>query len=392
MIINSILDNDLYVFSVSYVFFKNFPDASGVMEFKDRNNTVYTPEFVEKLKEELKNLENLSLTNEEFFYLIYKIPYIPEHYFEWLRGFRFDFSKFNIWLDEEGHLHITVEDKLYKAGFYEIPTLAIVSELTSMMNGYDVDMESMLKRLDEKIELSNKEQLIFSEFGTRRRHSFEVHEEVIKRIKEKALYCSGTSNVYFAMKYDMTPIGTMNHFFIEFIGSQFGYNLANQIAMQVWSDTYRGSLGTFLTDTYTTKAFFNNLDKYHALLYDGVRQDSGDEFEFADKIINRYLELGVDPTKKLIVFSNALDLPKFLEIKKYCEGKIKAVAGIGTNLTHDTGYPHPNIVMKLILSRMNNKQKNRHCVKLSDDLGKHQGDPEEVELCKRILEIYDDAA
>lgn len=392
MIINSILDNDLYVFSVSYVFFKNFPDASGVMEFKDRNNTVYTPEFVEKLKEELKNLENLSLTNEEFFYLIYKIPYIPEHYFEWLRGFRFDFSKFNIWLDEEGHLHITVEDKLYKAGFYEIPTLAIVSELTSMMNGYDVDMESMLKRLDEKIELSNKEQLIFSEFGTRRRHSFEVHEEVIKRIKEKALYCSGTSNVYFAMKYDMTPIGTMNHFFIEFIGSQFGYNLANQIAMQVWSDTYRGSLGTFLTDTYTTKAFFNNLDKYHALLYDGVRQDSGDEFEFADKIINRYLELGVDPTKKLIVFSNALDFPKFLEIKKYCEGKIKAVAGIGTNLTHDTGYPHPNIVMKLIFSRMNNKQKNRHCVKLSDDLGKHQGDPEEVELCKRILEIYDDAA
>lgn len=392
MIINSILDNDLYVFSVSYVFFKNFPDASGVMEFKDRNNTVYTPEFVEKLKEELKNLENLSLTNEEFFYLIHKIPYIPENYFEWFRGFRFDFSKFNIWLDEESHLHIAVEDKLYKAGFYEIPTLAIVSELTSMMNGYDVDMESMFERLDEKIELSNKEQLIFSEFGTRRRHSFEVHEEVIKRIKEKALYCSGTSNVYFAMKYDMTPIGTMNHFFIEFIGSQFGYNLANQIAMQVWSDTYRGSLGTFLTDTYTTKAFFNNLDKYHALLYDGVRQDSGDEFEFADKIINRYLELGVDPTKKLIVFSNALDFPKFLEIKKYCEGKIKAVAGIGTNLTHDTGYPHPNIVMKLILSRMNNKQKNRHCVKLSDDLGKHQGDPEEVELCKRTLEIYDDAS
>ena len=237
MIINSILDNDLYVFSVSYVFFKNFPDASGVMEFKDRKNTVYTPEFVEKLKEELKNLEKLSLTDEEFFYLINKILYIPENYFEWLRGFRFDFSKFNIWLDKEGHLNITVEDKLYKAGFYEIPTLAIVSELTSVMNGYNVDMESMLKGLDEKIELSNKEQLIFSEFGTRRRHSFEVHEEVIKRIKEKALYCSGTSNVYFAMKYDMTPIGTMNHFFIEFIGSQFGYNLANQIAMQVWSDT-----------------------------------------------------------------------------------------------------------------------------------------------------------
>ena len=180
----------------------------------------------------------------------------------------------------------------------------------------------------------------------------------------------------------------MNHYYVEFIGSQFGYNLANQMAMETWSKTYRGNLGTFLTDTYTTEAFFNNLDKYHALLYNGVRQDSGDEFKFADKMINRYQELGVDPREKLIIFSNALDFPKFKEINDYCKGKIKAVAGIGTNLTNDTGYPHPNIVMKLVLSKMNDRQEYRHCIKLSDDFGKHQGNPEEIENCKKILKIY----
>lgn len=390
MIINSILDNDLYVFSVSYVFFKNFPDASGVMEFKDRNNTVYTNEFFERLKKEIKELENLSLKDDEFKYLSSRIKYIPLCYWEWLKSFRFDFSKVNLWLDPENRLHVTVEDKLYKVGFYEIPILAIISELTSIFNGYyAVNHEKLISDLDKKIDLSNKEGLIFSEFGTRRRHSFIMHEAVIRRIKETAKYCSGTSNVYFAMKYDMTPIGTMNHFFIEFIGSQFGYNLANQMAMEVWSKTYRGDLGTFLTDTYTTQAFFNNLDKYHALLYNGVRQDSGDEFEFADKMINRYKELGVDPKTKIIVFSNALDFPKFKKIKDYCDGRIKAVAGIGTNLTNDTGYSHPNIVMKLIQAKMNDKQTYRQCIKLSDDLGKHQGDPGEVETCKRVLEIYE---
>lgn len=345
--------------------------------------------FFERLKEENKDLGDLSLKNDEFEYLSPRIKYIPLCYWEWLKSFRFDFSKVNLWLDSEGKLHIIVEDKLYKVGFYEIPILAIISELTSIFNNYNVDQEKLISDLDRKIDLSNKERLIFSEFGTRRHHSFSTHEEVIKRIKETAKCCSGTSNVYFVMKYDMTPIGTMNHFFIEFIGSQFGYNLANQMAMEVWSKTYRGDLGTFLTDTYATRAFFNNLDKYHALLYNGVRQDSGDEFEFADKMINRYQELGVDPGTRIIVFSNALDFQKFKKINDYCEGRIKAVAGIGTNLTNDTGYPHPNIVMKLVQAKMNDKQTYRQCVKLSDDFGKHQGDLGEVETCKRVLEIYE---
>lgn len=386
--VTSILDNDLYVFSVSYVFFKNYPDASGVMEFKDRNNTKYSQEFLDQLVKEFNKICSLKLTDPEFEYVSKKIPYIPLCYWEWLKSFRFDSSKVKFWLDSEQHLQITVEDKLYKAGFYEIPILATVSELISKTNNYTIQEKEVLEKLDKKIEFSEEHNLVFSEFGTRRRHSFYLQDLVIQRLKEKSTKCSGTSNVYFAYKYGLTPIGTMNHYYVEFIGSQFGYNLANQVAMETWSKTYRGNLGTFLTDTYTTEAFFNNLDKYHALLYNGVRQDSGDEFKFADKMINRYQELGVDPREKLIIFSNALDFPKFKEINDYCKGKIKAVAGIGTNLTNDTGYPHPNIVMKLVLSKMNDRQEYRHCIKLSDDFGKHQGNPEEIENCKKILKIY----
>ena len=195
------------------------------------------------------------------------------------------------------------------------------------------------------------------------------------------------------MKYDMTPIGTMNHFFIEFIGSQFGYNLANQMAMEVWSKTYRGDLGTFLTDTYTTQAFFNNLDKYHALLYNGVRQDSGDEYKFIVKALTFYRSKGIDPMTKTIVFSNALDFPKAVEIKKYCENKIKASFGIGTNLTcdvydnHGNKYGHENEVMKMIRCRMNKNQPWYLTIKISDDIGKHMGDNDEFNHACYELEI-----
>ena len=392
MIINSLLDNDLYVFSVSYAFFKNYPEASGVLEFKDRNNTKYTPEFVERLWTEISSLGFLGVGMDEEKYLYENIKYIPRSYFEWFsHAFKFDPGNINIHLDSEGHLSITVEEKLYKLGFYEIPILAIVSELTSKFNDYRVDEKLILKRLDTKIKLSNDNGLVFSEFGTRRRHSYDVQDMIMKRIKETSGFCSGTSNVHFAMKYDMKPIGTMNHFYIEFFGAQYGYNLANQMAMEVWSKTYRGDLGVFLTDTYTTEVFFNNLDKYHALLFTGVRQDSGDEFEFTKKMIQRYEELGVDPKTKTIFFSNGLDFPKFHLIKRFCEGKINlAVAGIGTNITHDTGYPHPVIVMKLIRCKMNDKQKSRECIKLSDDPGKYQGDPREIERCLDYIESYVD--
>lgn len=383
MIIKSILDTDLYKFSTSYAYMQNFPDAEGTFEFCDRAKEKYTSEFLEKLRTEIINLSVLRLNNDEFMYVTESIKYIPTHYWEWLKGFNFDPNKINIGLDENNCLKISVTDKLYKVTLYETIILAIVSELRSReLYGYISDLNIISDRLKTKIHMSNFYKIYFSEFGMRRRYSYIVQKEVIKYIKENAKYCTGTSNVHFAMKYDMKPIGTHPHEWFMFHGAMFGYKMANYMALENWVKTYDGDLGIALTDTYTTDVFFKNFSKKHAKLFDGIRQDSGDEIEFTEKAIARYKELGIDPMTKTIIFSNALDFAKAKDINIYCDGKIKAAFGIGTNLTNDVPECKPgNLVMKLTKCRMNSKQPWYSCIKLSDDQGKHMGPEKEVETC-----------
>lgn len=374
--IKSILDNDLYKFSMGYAYMKLYPSAEGKFEFNDRNHMKFGQWFVERLKTELANLAELSLTTAEMNWAIKAMPYIPACYWEWLKGFQFEPDKINVYLDEESNLHIDVTDKLYKVTLYEVPILAIVSELYNRSS--IIDKSTIIERLEPKVKLSNENQLIFSEFGTRRRFSFDVQDEVVKYLKANAKYCVGTSNVYLAMKYDMKPIGTVAHEWIMFHGANFGFRHANYEAYEAWVNVFDGALGTALSDTYTSDAFFKNFTLKQAKLFDGVRQDSGDEYEFVYKTIERYRELGVDQTSKTIIFSNALDFPKFKEINDFCKGKIKCAAGIGTNLTNDVGVKPLNIVMKLMSCRMNEKQKWVNCIKISDDKGKVMGDVNEL--------------
>lgn len=384
MIITSILDTDLYKFSTSYAYMQNFPDAEGTFEFHDRAQEKCTPEFLEKVRTEISNLNALKLSGDEFDYVTGTIRYIPLHYWEWLRGFQFNPSKVSVWLDENDCLRISVTDKLYKVTLYETVILAIVSELRSHTKyGYIVDLDkNVLDRLRTKIHMSNFHKIYFSEFGMRRRYSHTVQSVVIKTLKEEARYCTGTSNVYFAMKYNMKPIGTHPHEWFMFHGAMFGYKMANYMALENWVKTYDGDLGIALTDTYTTDVFFKNFSKKHAKLFDGIRQDSGDEIEFTEKALARYKELGIDPMTKTIIFSNALDFAKAKDINIYCEGKIKAAFGIGTNLTNDVPECKPgNLVMKLTKCRMNSRQPWYSCIKLSDDQGKHMGPEKEVETC-----------
>lgn len=183
--IKSILEQDLYCFSVSHFFSRKFPDSIGELVFFDRNNTEYTEEFVEEFKRNLYTIKNLKLLPEEFEWVKNRIKYIPEFYWEWLRQWRFDPEKVNISLDEKHHLKISVIDKMYRMALYEIPILATLSE---MMHKEDkVDMSEVLGKLEKKIELSNREKLWFCEFGLRRRYSFNVHEEVIRMLKENQL-------------------------------------------------------------------------------------------------------------------------------------------------------------------------------------------------------------
>jgi nicotinate phosphoribosyltransferase len=167
-----------------------------------------------------------------------------------------------------------------------------------------------------------------------------------------------------------------------FHGAEFGYKRANYLALENWVNVYDGDLGIALSDTYTTDVFLKNFSRKHAKLFDGVRHDSGDPYKFVNKVIDRYKELGINPTTKTIIFSNALDFDTYKDIALYCNNRINCAAGIGTNLTNDCGFKPSNIVMKLTKCRMNSNQPWYNCIKLSDDVGKHMGYDKEIEICK----------
>lgn len=387
MVIKTILDTDLYKFTTSYAYIKLFPYAMGTFTFIDRDDTEYTEGFLEALKSEIHNLSMVQLTSEELEYMASHCRFLPRVYWEWLASFRFDPDKIEVGLDEHRHLQMRVTDYLYKVTLYEVPLLAIVSEIRNQFLNRIPDKETLLLRLADKVKLSNDHQMPFSEFGTRRRFSFDVQKLVVAYLKENARYCTGTSNCYLAMKYDMRPMGTHPHEWFMFHGAQFGYKHANYMALENWVNVYDGDLGTALSDTYTSDSFLSNFSRKQAKLFDGVRCDSGDEIEFIDRLIDRYKELGIDPTTKTIIFSNALDFEKALQIFEYCKGKIRCSFGIGTNLTNDTGFPPANIVMKLSRCKMNVNQEWRECVKLSDDMGKHVGSTTEVGACLHELRL-----
>ena len=387
MVIKTILDTDLYKFTTSYAYIKLFPYSMGTFTFIDRDDTEYTEGFLEALKSEIHNLSMVQLTSEELEYMASHCRFLPRVYWEWLSSFRFDPDKIEVGLDEHRHLQMRVTDYLYKVTLYEVPLLAIVSEIRNQFLNRIPDKETLLLRLADKVKLSNDHQMPFSEFGTRRRFSFDVQKLVVAYLKENARYCTGTSNCYLAMKYDMRPMGTHPHEWFMFHGAQFGYKHANYMALENWVNVYDGDLGTALSDTYTSDSFLSNFSRKQAKLFDGVRCDSGDEIEFIDRLIDRYKELGIDPTTKTIIFSNALDFGKALQIFEYCKGKIRCSFGIGTNLTNDTGFPPANIVMKLSRCKMNVNQEWRECVKLSDDMGKHVGSTTEVGACLHELRL-----
>lgn len=387
----SILDTDLYKFSTSNAYFQLFPLAEGTFTFNDRSAEVYDNSFLDELKKELMSMSALAMTHAEFMYVTSHVRYIPRNYWEWLSGFRFEFDKIDCRLDEAGHLKIDVTDLMYKVTLYEVPILAVVAELRNRRKGIKLDVNKAMERLDAKIEIANTNGLVFSEFGTRRRFSSDLHDKVVARLKEKCpKYCAGTSNVMFAMKYDLIPVGTFPHEWMMFHSGVFGYKRANYLGLEDWIKVYDGALGTALIDTFTTASFLRTLTLKQAKLLDGFRQDSGDERVIGDMIIARLEEFGIDPTTKLLVFSNALDFERYRDIAAYFKGRIKVSAGIGTNLTCDPGIPGykaANIVMKLSRCRMSAKDPWEKVIKISDDFGKHMGDDLEFSIAAHELHL-----
>ena len=392
-IINYITDTDLYKLTMQQAVLQHFPDLKVRYRFTDRTNRKYPKFFAHRLVFEVHKLGELRLRNEEERYLR-SLPFLTDVYVDFLKGYKFNPHELSITQDEEGHLIIDIEGPWYRTILWEVPLMALISELyfeettqkdreKNQFNIYD----DVHKDKDiAKAHLLVQHNAYFADFGTRRRFSFANQERVIKNFIEAGKHCFvGTSNVYFAMKYGLKPIGTMAHEWIMAFGAVYGYKMSNTLALRTWADTYEGDLGIALSDTYTTETFFKSFDKRSAKLFDGVRHDSGDAFEFADKVIEHYKSLGIDPLSKVIVFSDGLNPQLATEIKEYCAGKIKSSFGIGTNFSNDLGFKALNIVIKISEVLINGEW--YPAVKLSDDLGKNTGDPQEVQLCKDILRI-----
>lgn len=399
-IITHFTDDDLYKFTMCCAVIDNYPRAQVKYTFIDRDTTVYPPGFAEELRAQVKMLESVVITDEEIEFMKRRCPYIPFWFYNFLKGFRYNSEWVHIAQDSEGHLSIEIEGCWSNTILLEVKLLAIVSELYYMMTGEEscIDLNDYYHLSYHKAARMIEAGCIFSDFGTRRRASFAVQDTVVRAMSD----CQrengtlpgrfiGTSNVYFAMKYDLTPIGTMAHEFVCAIAGMYGPQMANHIAMRAWSITYRGALGTFLFDTYGWNIFSLNFSEDFANMFKGLRVDSGDNHEELMKIVDKYKSLGIDPRSKQVVFSNALDVDRAIEINKYASPLCQPSFGIGTHFTNDIEGIRPrNIVIKLIAVKITESWTfyNETC-KLSEDHGKYTGNPEVVRRFREILHIKD---
>lgn len=392
-IITHFTDDDLYKFTMCCAVIDNYPRAQVKYRFTDRSDTVYPDGFADELRRQVESLESVVITADEVDFMKRRCPYIPFWFYDFLRGYRYDSHHVKVGQDGEGHLSVEFDGGWTDTILLEVKVLAIISELYYIMTGQtsELNMEMCRERSEMKARRLIDAGCRFSDFGTRRRASFEAQDTVVGAMasysrRNPGPGCfAGTSNVYFAMKHDLTPIGTMAHEIVCAIAGMFGPQMANYIAMRNWSATYRGALGTFLYDTFGWDIFSLNFSEDYANMFKGLRVDSGDNREQLDKIVAKYRSLGIDPRSKQVVFSNALDTDKAIEIQRYASRVCQPSFGIGTHFTNDfDGVKPMNIVIKLVAVKITESWTfyNDTC-KLSEDNGKHTGDPAVV---KRFME------
>ena len=381
-IITHFTDNDLYTFTCQYYIMKQYPRAEVEYTFYDRNHECYPQGFAELLREQAERMRDIVISDEEIEFMKARCLFLPLWYFTFLKGYRFNPDELTISQDAEGHLEILVRGKWFSTIMWEMPLLSTISELAHILRG---DMEKYDEAHEQKKAAAKTEQflsagLILGDMGTRRRFSFDHQEMVIRTMKEVAASkqwpgkFTGTSNVWLAMKYNLIPLGTMSHQLISFEENVSGLFECNYNVMKKFSDVYDGDNGIYLYDCFGDTVFFCNLSKRMAMMYKGLRIDSGDEFEQTEKIIAKYKSLGIDPAGKQIVYSNALTIDKAIEIHRYCNGRVMDSYGVGTFLTCDiTGCEPMNIVVKLTRGRITELRAWHDCVKLSCDKGKTLG-------------------
>ena len=386
--LSSILDNDFYKFTMQQCVVKLFPKAKARYQFINRGKHAFPNGFAEALQASVDAMAALKLSKEEKNWFAETCPYLDPVYLDFLHGYCYDPSEVKIKQNGDA-LDVSVEGYWYRTILWEVPLLCLISE-----NFYK--LQSAARDSDEKIvhktigKMKGYDELNvnIAEFGTRRRFSFHVHQLVVQTLKQYGKPFVGTSNVHLARITNTKPIGTHAHEWFMFHAAKYGFKMANTMALENWIDVYRGELGIALSDTFTTKEFYEIFDKKFARLFDGVRHDSGDPIAFADQTIAHYKKLGIDPLSKTIIFSDSLNYKKVAAIANHCKGKIGFSFGIGTNFSNDAGLRPMNIVIKMTEALPQSEPWTK-VVKLSDEPAKYTGDKESIALAKAVLEIKD---
>ncbi|MDO4640932.1 MAG: nicotinate phosphoribosyltransferase [Neisseria sp.] len=380
-IIHSLLDTDLYKFTMLQVVLHQFPQAHGVYEFRCRNNdqTVYPLSDIRNdLERELDSLCSLRLTQDELAYLR-SLRFIKSDLVDYLELFQLKRRFVDVSTDAEGRLNIRIEGPMIQAMFFEIYILSIVNELYFRRLETAAVLEEGERRLQAKAALlkdlaitqnPNDPPFLISDFGTRRRYTLDWQEHVIRTLYAAAPeIMRGTSNVYLAKKLGITPIGTMAHEFLQaFQALDVRLRDFQKAALESWVKEYRGDLGIALTDVVGMDAFLRDFDLYFAKLFDGLRHDSGDPYLWGDKAYAHYKKLKIDSRTKMLTFSDGLDIEKAWALHQYFKDRFKTSFGIGTNFTNDLGHTPLNIVLKLV------ECNGQSVAKLSDSPGKTMTD------------------
>lgn len=395
MIITSLLDTDLYKFTMMQVVLHQFPGAQVEYRFKCRNPGVQLAPYVSEVRDEIRALCSLQFQDAELAYLR-SLRFIKSDFVDFLGLFRLNEKYIRVSALPSGEIDITITGPWLHTILFEIPVLAIVNEVYFRNTQKVPAFPEGRQRLDAKIAQLHEhglEDLKIADYGTRRRFSRAWHEEVLRvlcarlGVHEQRSGApgqfAGTSNVLYAMKLGLTPLGTMAHEYLQACQS-LGPRLRDSqvFGFEMWAKEYRGDLGIALSDVYGMSAFLRDFDLYFCKLFDGARHDSGDPFAWGERLLEHYRNNRVDPLTKTLIFSDALTVPRIVELHRQFHGRCQLAFGIGTNLTNDLGYEPLQIVVKM--TRCNGQP----VAKLSDAPGKNMCDDEKyLAYLRQVFDI-----
>jgi nicotinate phosphoribosyltransferase len=394
MIITSLLDTDLYKFTMMQVVLHQFPGAEVEYRFKCRNagapGTQSLAPFASEIRQEIRALCSLQFQDAELAYLK-AMRFIKSDFVDFLALFRLNEKYVSVSALPNGELDVSIKGPWLHTILFEIPVLAIINEVYFRQTQKQPDVAEGRRRLDKKIgelQADGLRELKIADYGTRRRFGKSWHEEVLRTLASRLAtgqrgQFAGTSNVLFAMKLGLTPLGTMAHEYLQACQALGPRLRDSQIfGFESWAKEYRGDLGIALSDVYGMNAFLRDFDMYFCKLFDGARHDSGDPFQWGERMLAHYTKNRVDPRTKTLIFSDGLTVPRTIELYQQFKGRCQLAFGIGTNLTNDLGYEPLQIVIKMI--RCNGQP----VAKLSDTPSKNMCDDEKyLAYLRQVFEI-----